>query len=99
VSATTSAHPYARRAAPGSAELVVYGRRWCALSQMVRRYLDRLGIPYEYVDLDLHPEAESWLSWMTGGRVRTPIVYLGGEVLVQPTIRELEWELRRNGLR
>jgi mycoredoxin len=66
---------------------------------MVRRYLDRLGIPYEYVDLDLHPEVESRLSWMTGGRMRTPIVDLGGQVLVQPTIRDLEWELTRNGLR
>jgi hypothetical protein len=25
--------------------------------------------------------------------------YLGGEVLVQPSIRELEWELTRKGLR
>jgi mycoredoxin len=83
---------------PPTAELVVYGRRWCALSQMVRRHLDRIGLPYEYVDLDLHPEAEARLSWMTGGRVRTPIVDLGGKVLVQPSIRELEWALTRRGL-
>jgi hypothetical protein len=33
------------RAAPVSAPVVVYGTRWCGASQMVRRYLDRLGIP------------------------------------------------------
>jgi mycoredoxin len=98
LSTTTSANAYARRSARPITEIVVYGRRWCALSQMVRRYLDRLGIPYEYVDLDLHPEVEARLSWMTGGHVRTPTVYLGDEVLVQPTIRELEWELTRKGL-
>jgi mycoredoxin len=79
-------------------KVVVYGRPWCALSQMVRRYLDRAGVPYEYVDLDLHPEVEARLGWMTGGRVRTPTVDLGGEVFVQPSIRELEWALTRNGL-
>lgn len=79
--------------------LIVYGRRWCAISQMVRRYLDRAGLAYEYVDLDLHPELESRLEWVTGGRVYTPVVYVGGEVLVQPSLRELEWALSRGGVR
>jgi hypothetical protein len=34
------------------APVVVYGTSWCAASQMVRRYLDRLGIPYVYRDLE-----------------------------------------------
>lgn len=79
--------------------LIVYGRRWCAISQMVRRYLDRAGLPYEYVDLDRHPELESRLEWVTGGRVHTPVVYVGGEILVQPSLRELEWALSRGGVR
>jgi mycoredoxin len=99
MSAITSPSFAGRRTAPPVIPIVVYGRRWCAISQMVRRYLDRLGVPYEYVDLDLHPEAEARLSWMTGGRVRSPTVYVGGEVLVQPSIRELEWALARSGVR
>jgi mycoredoxin len=89
---------HTQRAAGPGARVVVYGRRWCALSQRVRRYLDRIGLPHEYVDLDRNPEAESRLSWITGGRVRTPIVDLGGRVLVQPTIGELERALTRAGL-
>jgi len=77
--------------------VVVYGRRWCAISQMVRRYLDRIGLPYEYVDLDLHPEAEARLRWLTGGRVHSPVVYVGGDVLVQPSVFELQRTLRRRG--
>jgi mycoredoxin len=96
---TPGPSPFARRAAPPTAPVVLYGRRWCAMSQMARRHLDRLGVPYEYVDLDLHPDVESRLAWLTGGRVHSPTVSVGGEVLVQPTIRELEWALARRGLR
>jgi mycoredoxin len=91
--------PYGRYAAAPSTPVVVYGRRWCGISQMVRRHLDRLGVPYEYVDLDLHPETESRLAWMTGGRVHSPVVYVGGEVLVQPSLSELRWALSRSGVR
>jgi mycoredoxin len=77
--------------------VVVYGRRWCAISQMVRRYLDRIGVPYEYVDLDAHPEVEARLGWLTGGRVHSPVVSVGGDLLVRPSIRELELTLRRRG--
>ncbi|MEU0094827.1 glutaredoxin family protein [Kribbella sp. NPDC006257] len=80
--------------APASGPVVVYGRRWCGLSQSVRRYLDRAGIPYRYVDLDLNPHDETRLAWVTGGRVHSPIVSIGGQMLVQPTIGELERALR-----
>jgi mycoredoxin len=95
----TSLSPYGRISAPAVIPVVVYGRRWCAVSQMVRRYLDRLGVPYEYVDLDLDRSAEVRLSWLTGGRVHSPVVYVGGELLVQPSIGELQWALSRSGLR
>jgi mycoredoxin len=86
--------PHAPQIRPVS-PVVVYGRRWCALSQMVRRYLDRAGIPYDYVDLDTNPNAQAQLTWMTGGRVHSPIVSVGGQLLVQPSIAELQWVLAR----
>lgn len=85
-----------RVSAPPVTPVVIYGRRWCALSQMMRRYLDRTGIPYQYVDLDMHPEAEARLAWLTGGRVHSPIVSAGGQLLVQPSISELQWILNRS---
>jgi mycoredoxin len=78
--------------------ITVYGRPGCAMSQIVRRWLDRRGIPYRYVDIDRDPRMRSRLEWVTGGRVRSPTVVIGGEVLVQPTIEELEWALRRNAI-
>ena len=78
--------------------ITVYGRPGCAISQMVRRWLDRRGIPYQYVDVERNPEARRRLEWLTGGRVRSPTVVIGNDVLVQPTIRELEWAIRRSRL-
>jgi mycoredoxin len=86
------------RPAVGTAPVTVYGNRWCGITQMTRRLLDRAGVPYQYVDLDLHPEAERRLRWMTGGVLRNPVVNVGGQWLEQPTVRELEWALTRHGL-
>jgi mycoredoxin len=73
-----------------TAPVTVYGTRWCAMSQMVRRHLDRLGIPYRYVDLEADPEAAAQVRWLTGGYLRHPTVIVDGVVLVEPTIRELD---------
>jgi mycoredoxin len=78
--------------------ITVYGRPGCAISQMIRRWLDRNGIPYHYVDVEQDPRARSRLEWITGGRVRSPTVVVGDDVLVQPTIEELQWAIRRNRL-
>ena len=88
-----------RRATPRTTTIpvTVYGRQWCGISQMVRRYLDRMGMPYDYVDLDHDPDAESRLSWLTGGRVRSPMVQIGDEMLVQPSVQEVARALARRG--
>jgi mycoredoxin len=65
---------------------------------MVRRYLERLGIPYTYVDIDENPRAAAQLRWLTGGTASHPTVSVGGEVLVEPTLAELRWALQRAGL-
>ena len=36
----SSYSPYGRRLAPPRIPVVIYGTRWCAQSQMVRRYLE-----------------------------------------------------------
>ena len=91
--------PFGRVSTPPAIPVVVYGTSWCAQSQMVRRYLDRLGVPYEYVDLEGNPRAAARLAWLTGGSARHPTVYIGGELLVEPSLGELDWALSRSGLR
>jgi mycoredoxin len=89
---------YGVRSAPARAPVVVYGTRWCAATQMVRRYLDRMGIPYAYVDLDENPRAAAQVRWVAGGTVSHPTVSVAGEILVQPSLSELQAALTRAGL-
>jgi hypothetical protein len=61
------------------------------------RELNRAGVPYHFVDWDAYPEARSQLGWLAGGRIASPTVTIGGQVLVQPSLRELDWALTRVG--
>lgn len=94
------AHAPTRRPAWSSATapVVVYGTSWCAASQMVRRHLQRLGVPYRDVDLESDPVAASQVAWLTGGYASHPTVSIAGSVLVEPSIAELDRALVRAGI-
>ena len=77
--------------------VVLYGTSWCAQTQLLRRHPERLGVPYRYVDPELHPEVHPALRFLAGGRLSHPVVYVKGEVLVEPTLPELEQALWRRG--
>ncbi len=88
--------------APRSASsipIAVYGNRWCGISQRIRRALERAGVEYAYVDLDLHPDAERKLRYLGGGDLHTPVVYIDGQWLMEPSLREVQHALARHGVR
>lgn len=89
--------PFAYR--PHVTDVTVYGSRWCGITMMVRRHLDRAGVLYRFIDWDLNPEARNQLEWLAGGRIGSPTVTIGGQVLVQPSLQELDWALSRVGYR
>lgn len=80
------------------AQVIVYGTGWCAATQMVRRYLDRMGIPYVYRDIEADPAAASQVRWWTGGYASHPTLQIGGQVLVEPTTQEFQRALAQEGL-
>jgi mycoredoxin len=90
---------YGRHRATPDVPIVVYGTRWCGATQLVRRHLERLGVPYRYIDLEQDPDAVNQLRWWTGGSASHPTVYVNGEVLVEPSIAEVTGALTRNGWR
>jgi mycoredoxin len=67
--------PMGRAVALASA--VVHGNRWCGITQLARRLLDRVGVRYQYVDLDRNPPARRRQRWLAGGDLRNPVVYVG----------------------
>ncbi len=78
--------------------VVVYGTSWCAETQKVRRHLDRLRVPYSFRDMDSDQEAASRVRWWTGGSLSHPTVQVGGEVLVEPSVDEVDSALARAGV-
>ena len=76
----------------------VYGTNWCAATQMVRRYLDRLGVTYIYHNMDVDSQAARQVEWWTGGFRSHPTIQIGGNVLVEPSLDELRYTLRRLGI-
>jgi mycoredoxin len=81
-----------------NAAVVVFGTRWCAATQLVRRYLDRYNISHNFRDLDRDPEAASQVRWWTGGFLSHPTVQIGEEVLIEPLSNEVNAALTRHGL-
>jgi mycoredoxin len=79
-------------------DIVVYGTKWCAATQFVRRYLDRMGLPYTFRDLDNDIEAANQVRWWTGGYLSHPTVKIGGEILIEPMSNEIQAVLGRYGL-
>jgi mycoredoxin len=78
------------RAARRAPVVDLYATRWCGHSQQVRRFLERMGIPYRYIDLETNPDAVRRLQWLTGGSASHPTVVIGDEVLVEPSLAELQ---------
>ena len=69
----------------------VYATTWCGDCRMARHVLDSRSIAYEYIDIDLAPEAAELVQRLNGGFRTVPtILFPDGRVLVEPTRIELE---------
>ena len=78
--------------------VVVYGTRWCAATQYVRRYLDRNNIEHTFRDIDRDPEAAEKVRWWTGGYLSHPTVKIASDILVEPLSNEIQSSLEKNNL-
>lgn len=75
----------------------VYGAGWCEDTRETRDYLDRIGVSYEYLDVDADPEAKQWVIQRNGGKQKTPTVVIDDQILIEPDNADLENALRRGG--
>jgi glutaredoxin len=73
----------------------VYGAHWCEDTHQTRAYLDALGVPYLFFDVDKDPQAKKWvIAQNDDGKQRTPTVAVGGRILVEPENDHLDELLR-----
>ena len=69
----------------------VYATTWCGDCRMAKHVLESRAIAYEYIDIDLAPEAAELVQRLNGGFRTVPtILFPDGRVLVEPTRIELE---------
>jgi mycoredoxin len=68
----------------------VYGADWCGDTQNAMRTLDKLGVPYEYVDVERAPDASRWVEEQSGGERRIPVIDMAGTILVEPSEADLK---------
>ena len=72
----------------------IYGTAWCGDCHMARAYFEQQGIPYEWIDPDLDPEAEAFVLRVNNGLRSVPtIVFPDGSLLVEPSIAALSRKL------
>lgn len=76
------------------ADIKVYGADWCSATQLTLRYLDKLGVPYEYIDVDDNPEASEWVKQQNNGKEKKPTLQIDGKVFTEPSRQVLDQLLK-----
>jgi glutaredoxin len=78
----------------------VYGADWCRDTKRALKYLDDLGIDYQYIDVEQDAEASEWVKNQNGGKERKPTITIGEntideQVLSVPDEGDLSSALRQ----
>lgn len=71
-------------------KLTVYGATWCPDCRRAKTFLTMHRVPFDWVDLEAHPEATAEVEARNGGkRIIPTIVFPDGSHLAEPTNEEL----------
>ena len=76
----------------------VYGADWCGDTQRTRAFLERLGVAYEYVDIESDERGREWVREHNDGKELKPTVDVAGQILSVPSDHDLTGALRERGL-
>jgi len=77
-----------------SPKITVYGASWCPDCRRAKKFLGEQLIPYTWVDLGEHPEAQGIVEGYNDGKQIIPtIVFEDGSILVEPSNAELAAKL------
>src|SRR5579875_349027 len=70
--------------------ITVYGASWCPDCRRAKKFLGEQLIPYTWIDLGEHPEAQRIVEGYNDGKQIIPtIVFTDGSILVEPSNAEL----------
>jgi len=78
--------------------VTIYGADWCEDTRRTREHLERLGVPYDYIDIERDEQAAKWVREQNDGKERKPTLKVDEEILSTPADEKLESALRKHGL-
>lgn len=70
-------------------DITVYWRPGCTYCSGLMRQLDRLAVPYQQVNVWAEPTATAIVRQADRGNETVPAVQIGGEVLSNPSVRQV----------
>ena len=72
----------------------VYGADWCHMTAETLACLKRLGVEYQYINIERDKKAAAWVRAQNHGKEKKPTLDINGTILVEPDEDELEQTLR-----
>jgi len=70
--------------------IVIYATEWCWDCRRAKKFFDRRGIPYQWINIDRSAEAERFVRETNHGNRSVPTILLpGGKILVEPSEQTL----------
>ena len=79
-----------------SETVTMYSTTWCGYCRRLKRQMQDAGISFREVDLDDDPSFDDRIIAATGGYRTVPTLEVGGRLLVNPSLREVEAALSAN---
>ncbi len=77
----------------------VYGADWCSMTTRTLAHLEKVGVPFDYIDVEADDSASQWVKDQNNGKEKKPTLDLGGgKILTEPTNSQLDTALREAGL-
>ncbi|WP_242527433.1 mycoredoxin [Ktedonosporobacter rubrisoli] len=71
-------------------KIKMYATTWCGDCRMAKRWFDSHDIPYEYINIEEDDNAAAFVMKVNGGMRTVPtIIFPDGDVLVEPSARDL----------
>lgn len=71
-------------------KIVLYGSDWCGDCRRAKRFFDKNGIAFRWVDIERDKQAEQYVLQVNRGMRSIPtILFEDGSILVEPSTADL----------
>lgn len=77
----------------------MYSTTWCGYCHRLKAQMQRAGLEFDVVDIELDPQAAAFVASVNNGNETVPtVLFADGSTLTNPSIRQVEDHLRERGL-